>query len=58
MIKTKNQMTQIIKMYRLKKAHRNLNMTLNIHVMIHRTYDVNIEPPLVGEFSAPEVVSH
>ena len=33
MIKTKNQKTLITKMYRLKVAHKNMN--LNIQVMIH-----------------------
>ena len=36
MIKTKNQMTLIAIVYRLKIAQKNLNMNLNIHV--------NIEP--------------
>ena len=35
MIKTKNQITLIYKIYRLKIAQKNLNMNLNIHVMIH-----------------------
>ena len=35
MVKIKNQMTLIVKMYRLKIAQKNLNMNLNIHVMIH-----------------------
>ena len=34
MIKTKNQMTLITKMYRLKISQMNLNMNLNIHVLI------------------------
>ena len=33
---TKNQITLITKMCRLKIAQKNLNMNLNIHVMIHR----------------------
>ena len=36
MVKTKNQMTLITKIYRLKIAQKNLNMNLNIRVMIHR----------------------
>ena len=35
MIKTKNQMTVITKMYRLKIVQKNLNMNLKIDVMFH-----------------------
>ncbi len=35
MIMTKNQMTLIDEMHRLKIAQRNLNLNLNIHVLIH-----------------------
>ena len=60
MIKTKNQITLIAKMYkmyRLKRAQKNLNMNLNkCHDPSHTMS--TLCPQVFVDLSAPEVVSH
>ena len=51
MIKAKNPITLIAKIYRLKIDQKNLNRNLNRSI----TYDVILSPQNLGDLSAPEV---
>ena len=56
-MKTKNQMTLIAKMYRLKIPQKNRKKNLNIHVVIQHMMST-LSAQNFGDLSAPEVVSH